>query len=102
MRMHIQARSDLYAFWFFFLWFVAHSLFLSYLANFKVLEENLLHKSIVIMQQSSAHFEEDIVKSAWSTFGEWPALQLPHRKISAPFPPISLLFLLVAQTTSSI
>ncbi|KAH6901386.1 hypothetical protein BKA70DRAFT_1310490, partial [Coprinopsis sp. MPI-PUGE-AT-0042] len=39
-----------------------------------VLEENLLQKSLVIMQQNSAHFEEGIVrsiKSAWATFEEW-------------------------------
>ena len=40
----------------------------------QVLEENLLQKSIVMMQQNSAHFEEGIVRaiqSAWSTFDEW-------------------------------
>ncbi|KIM35971.1 hypothetical protein M413DRAFT_449438 [Hebeloma cylindrosporum] len=40
----------------------------------QVLEENLLHKSIIIMQQNSAHFEEGIVRSiqsAWATFDEW-------------------------------
>jgi hypothetical protein len=40
----------------------------------QVLEENLLQKSIVIMQQNSAHFEEGIVRSiqsAWQTFDEW-------------------------------
>lgn len=37
-------------------------------------EENALQKSIVIMQQNSAHFEEGIVRaiqSAWQTFDEW-------------------------------
>lgn len=37
-------------------------------------EENALQKSIIIMQQNSAHFEEGIVRaiqSAWATFGEW-------------------------------
>jgi hypothetical protein len=40
----------------------------------QVHEENLLQKSIVIMQQNSAHFEEGIVRSlqsAWQTFDEW-------------------------------
>ncbi|KAF6757005.1 hypothetical protein DFP72DRAFT_1007552 [Ephemerocybe angulata] len=40
----------------------------------QVLEENLLQKSIIIMQQNSAHFEEGIVRSiqsAWATFSEW-------------------------------
>jgi len=40
----------------------------------QVHEENSLQKSIVIMQQNSAHFEEGIVRSiqsAWSTFDEW-------------------------------
>lgn len=42
----------------------------------QVHEENLLQKSIVIMQQNSAHFEEGIVRSiqsAWATFDEWQA-----------------------------
>jgi hypothetical protein len=42
----------------------------------QVLEENLLQKSIVMMQQNSAHFEEGIVKaiqSAWATYDEWKA-----------------------------
>lgn len=54
----------------------------SYLANKavahqlqkQVLEDNLLQKSIVMMQQNSAHFEEGIVRaiqSAWQTFDEW-------------------------------
>lgn len=40
----------------------------------QVQEENSLQKSIVIMQQNSAHFEEGIVRSiqsAWATFDEW-------------------------------
>ncbi|KAG8833917.1 hypothetical protein FRC17_009876, partial [Serendipita sp. 399] len=40
----------------------------------QVVEENALQKSIVIMQQSSAHFEEGIVRSiqsTWQTFDEW-------------------------------
>ncbi|RSH92712.1 hypothetical protein EHS25_008158 [Saitozyma podzolica] len=44
--------------------------------NMAVNEENALQKSIVIMQQNSAHFEEGIVRSiqsAWQTFDEWQA-----------------------------
>ncbi|WWC68389.1 uncharacterized protein I206_102314 [Kwoniella pini CBS 10737] len=40
----------------------------------QVNEENSLQKSIIIMQQNSAHFEEGIVRSiqsAWATFDEW-------------------------------
>ncbi|GMK60070.1 hypothetical protein CspeluHIS016_0902870 [Cutaneotrichosporon spelunceum] len=40
----------------------------------QVHEENALQKSIVIMQQNSAHFEEGIVRSiqsTWATFDEW-------------------------------
>jgi hypothetical protein len=40
----------------------------------QVNEENALQKSIIIMQQNSAHFEEGIVRSiqsTWSTFDEW-------------------------------
>ncbi|KDQ19293.1 hypothetical protein BOTBODRAFT_27873 [Botryobasidium botryosum FD-172 SS1] len=40
----------------------------------QVNEENALQKSIIIMQQNSAHFEEGIVRSlqsAWQTFEEW-------------------------------
>jgi hypothetical protein len=36
--------------------------------------ENSLQKSIIIMQQNSAHFEEGLVRalqSAWATFDEW-------------------------------
>jgi len=42
--------------------------------NKQVLEENLLQKSIIVMQQNSAHFENGIVRaiqSAWQTFDEW-------------------------------
>jgi len=80
--MQIQAKSDPYASLVFCFCSLAHLLFLRYIANLavsyqlqrQVLEENLLHKSIIIMQQNSAHFEEGIVKSiqsAWSTFDEW-------------------------------
>lgn len=40
----------------------------------QVNEENALQKSIIIMQQNSAQFEEGItssLQSAWSTFDEW-------------------------------
>ncbi|KAF9519673.1 hypothetical protein BS47DRAFT_1374988 [Hydnum rufescens UP504] len=40
----------------------------------QVNEENALQKSIIIMQQNSAHFEEGIVRSlqsSWQTFDEW-------------------------------
>jgi PH (Pleckstrin Homology) domain-containing protein/BAR-like protein len=40
----------------------------------QVNEENALQKSIIIMQENSAHFEEGIVRaiqSAWQTFDEW-------------------------------
>ncbi|KAG6328580.1 hypothetical protein ID866_10510, partial [Astraeus odoratus] len=40
----------------------------------QVHEENALQKSIIIMQQNSAHFEEGVVRaiqSAWATFAEW-------------------------------
>ncbi|KAK8865673.1 hypothetical protein IAR55_000818 [Kwoniella newhampshirensis] len=40
----------------------------------QVNEENSLQKSVIIMQQNSAHFEEGIVRSiqsAWATFDEW-------------------------------
>ncbi|KAF9034527.1 hypothetical protein BJ165DRAFT_1417409 [Panaeolus papilionaceus] len=46
----------------------------------QVLEENLLQKSIVMMQQNSAHFEGGIVRaiqSAWATFDEWQSLHQP-------------------------
>ncbi|KAF8623293.1 hypothetical protein AX17_007465 [Amanita inopinata Kibby_2008] len=62
--MHITARSDPY---------VANQAVHRQLQK-QVHEENLLQKSIVIMQQNSAHFEEGIVRaiqSAWQTFDEW-------------------------------
>ncbi|KDQ58910.1 hypothetical protein JAAARDRAFT_46561 [Jaapia argillacea MUCL 33604] len=40
----------------------------------QVHEENALQKSIIIMQQNSAHFESGIVRaiqSAWQTYDEW-------------------------------
>jgi len=40
----------------------------------QVHEENALQKSIIIMQQNSAHFEEGVVRaiqSAWETFDTW-------------------------------
>ncbi|KAJ8592861.1 hypothetical protein M405DRAFT_732441 [Rhizopogon salebrosus TDB-379] len=40
----------------------------------QVHEENALQKSIIIMQQNSAHFEEGVVRaiqSAWQTYDEW-------------------------------
>ncbi|CAD6567139.1 MAG: hypothetical protein CYPHOPRED_001457 [Cyphobasidiales sp. Tagirdzhanova-0007] len=40
----------------------------------QVQEENALQKSIIIMQQNSAHFEEGVVRalqSAWETFDTW-------------------------------
>ena len=54
----------------------------SYVSNIAVIrqlqkqvhEENALQKSIIIMQQNSAHFEEGIVRaiqSAWQTYNEW-------------------------------
>jgi hypothetical protein len=42
--------------------------------NKQVHEENLLQKSIIIIQQSSAHFEESLIRSiqsAWATYDEW-------------------------------
>ena len=62
--MHITSRSDP---------FVANQAVARQLIK-QVHEENLLQKSIVIMQQNSAHFEEGIVRaiqSAWQTFDEW-------------------------------
>lgn len=44
------------------------------LSCLQVNEENALQKSIIIMQQNSAHFEEGVVRSiqsAWQTFDEW-------------------------------
>ena len=46
----------------------------------QVHEENALQKSIIIMQQNSAHFEEGIVRaiqSAWQTFYEWQSRVSP-------------------------
>ncbi|KAF8224385.1 hypothetical protein L208DRAFT_1444669 [Tricholoma matsutake] len=62
--MSVTSKSDPY---------VANSLVSRQLFK-QVHEENLLQKSIVIMQQNSAHFEEAIVRSlqsAWQTFDEW-------------------------------
>ncbi|KAH6902108.1 hypothetical protein BKA70DRAFT_1113270 [Coprinopsis sp. MPI-PUGE-AT-0042] len=62
--LSLPARSDPY---------IANTLVRHQLGR-QVLEENLLQKSLVIMQQNSAHFEEGIVrsiKSAWATFEEW-------------------------------
>ncbi|KAF9555088.1 hypothetical protein CPC08DRAFT_712338, partial [Agrocybe pediades] len=62
--MNIHARSDPY---------IANQAVHRQLSR-QVLEENLLQKSIIMMQQNSAHFEEGIVKSiqsAWQTFDEW-------------------------------
>jgi hypothetical protein len=90
--MHIQARNDPYAIRFLFAYSLLN-LSLRYLANVavayqlkrQVLEENLLHKSIIMMQQNSAHFEEGIVRaiqSAWQTFDEWKArASVPSQEI---------------------
>ena len=40
----------------------------------QVHEENALQKSVIIMQQNSAHFEEGVVRAiqtAWETFDNW-------------------------------
>lgn len=53
--------------------FVANQAVLKQL-NKQVQEENLLQKSIIIIQQSSAHFEESLIRSiqsAWATYDEW-------------------------------
>jgi len=47
--------------------------YLSYQLQRQVLEENLLHNSIMIMQKKSAHFEEGTIQSAWSMFDKWRA-----------------------------
>ncbi|KAF8173181.1 hypothetical protein K438DRAFT_1850657 [Mycena galopus ATCC 62051] len=55
--------------------YVANAAVLRQLTH-QVHEENLLQKSIIIMQQNSAHFEEGIVRalqSAWATYDEWLA-----------------------------
>ncbi|CAA7265623.1 unnamed protein product [Cyclocybe aegerita] len=62
--MNLQARQDPYV----------ANLAVSRQLQRQVLEENLLQKSIVMMQQNSAAFEEGIVRSiqsAWATFDEW-------------------------------
>ncbi|KAF7972243.1 hypothetical protein HWV62_18660 [Athelia sp. TMB] len=62
--MGVTAKSDPY---------VANSAVARQLQK-QVHEENALQKSIIIMQQNSAHFEEGIVRSiqsAWQTFDEW-------------------------------
>lgn len=62
--MEITSRSDP---------FVANALVLSQLTK-QVHAENALQKSIIIMQQNSAHFESGLVRavqSAWATFDEW-------------------------------
>ncbi|KZT27246.1 hypothetical protein NEOLEDRAFT_1161788 [Neolentinus lepideus HHB14362 ss-1] len=59
----------------------------------QVHEENSLQKSIIIMQQNSAHFEEGIVRalqSAWQTFDEWQnrmsaSVQESWRSLSVQF-----------------
>ncbi|KIL65748.1 hypothetical protein M378DRAFT_459450 [Amanita muscaria Koide BX008] len=79
--MHITAKTDPY---------VANQAVVKQLQK-QVHEENLLQKSIVIMQQNSAHFEEGIVRaiqSAWQTFDEWQsrassAIQDTYRNLSA-------------------
>jgi len=53
--------------------FVANQAVLRQLSK-QVHEENLLQKSIIIIQQSSAHFEESLIRSiqsAWATYDEW-------------------------------
>jgi len=62
--MHINSKSDPY---------VANQNVVRQL-NKQVHEENLLQKSIIIIQQSSAHFEESLIRSiqsAWATYDEW-------------------------------
>ncbi|KAF8313518.1 uncharacterized protein EI90DRAFT_3147719 [Cantharellus anzutake] len=62
--MSVHAKEDPY---------VMNQLVLRQLQK-QVNEENALQKSIIIMQQNSAHFEEGIVRSlqsAWQTFEEW-------------------------------
>jgi hypothetical protein len=64
--MEVTSRSDP---------FVANALVLAQLTK-QVHAENALQKSIVIMQQNSAHFEAGLVRavqSAWATFDEWNA-----------------------------
>ncbi|KAH8822764.1 hypothetical protein DL96DRAFT_1619139 [Flagelloscypha sp. PMI_526] len=72
--------------------YVANTLVVQQLQK-QVHEENLLQKSIIIMQQNSAHFEEGIVKalqSAWQTYDEWQtrmALSVAdtHRGLASQF-----------------
>ncbi|KAG8744155.1 hypothetical protein FRC10_010724 [Ceratobasidium sp. 414] len=62
--MQVTARDDPY---------VMNQLVMRQLHK-QVHEENALQKSIIIMQQNSAHFEEGVVRSiqsAWQTFEEW-------------------------------
>ncbi|KAG8728177.1 hypothetical protein FRC12_021960 [Ceratobasidium sp. 428] len=62
--MQVTSRDDPY---------VMNQLVLRQLQK-QVHEENALQKSIIIMQQNSAHFEEGVVRSiqsAWQTFEEW-------------------------------
>ena len=62
--MNITAKTDP---------FIANQAVLRQL-NKQVNEENLLQKSIIIIQQSSAHFEESLIRSiqsAWATYDEW-------------------------------
>jgi hypothetical protein len=64
--MEVTSRGDPY---------VANALVLAQLTK-QVHAENALTKSIVIMQQNSAHFEAGLVRavqSAWATFDEWNA-----------------------------
>ncbi|KAG9012357.1 hypothetical protein FRB95_009717 [Tulasnella sp. JGI-2019a] len=62
--MAIQARDDPYC----------QNLLVAKQLQKQVHEENALQKSIILMQQNSAHFEEGIIRSiqsAWQTFDEW-------------------------------
>jgi hypothetical protein len=55
--------------------YVANAAVLAQLTK-QVHAENALQKSIIVMQQNSAHFEEGLVRavqSSWATFGEWQA-----------------------------
>ncbi|KAF9034515.1 hypothetical protein BJ165DRAFT_1417408 [Panaeolus papilionaceus] len=73
--MNLQAKSDPY---------IVNQAVSRQLTR-QVLEENLLQKSIVMMQQNSAHFEGGIVRaiqSAWATFDEWQSLHQPRLKPS--------------------
>ncbi|KAG8890770.1 hypothetical protein FRB98_004815 [Tulasnella sp. 332] len=62
--MAIQAKDDPYC----------QNLLVAKQLQKQVHEENALQKSIILMQQNSAHFEEGIIRSiqsAWQTFDEW-------------------------------